>query len=316
MEIIKVIIDTGKANTKGIMEYNGKEYKSIMPTKIEPVAGNTILDSDTVVEYDGERYLVGYGELNRNVVKNQTKLLLEHKVCAFTMIAKLFKMAGIVADKHKIDLTVNIPIIEFIRHEEKTKYHEFFNSEPKVSIVYNGDLHNFEIASVNGLFESSGYIYRYYHKFIDKNVLVMDIGGKNTTYCLFSNLKPQKAYCGSLVYGGNIIINRIRIKLQEVAGLDFNDTRIEDIILGRDTTTLKEHEKEQVDLIIKKQISDTIKVLEGNGMDLDRTDIVFTGGTSKLYEPYLNEFFRDEIYTVSDMPLYDNVIGWLDYAKQ
>lgn len=316
MQNIYVVIDTGKANTKGMMCYNDKIYRDIIQTKIEEVAGKTTSESDVVVEYNGGKYLVGYGELNANITENQTKLIEEHRICAYTMIARLFELAGVVADKEKIKLTVNIPIIEFIKHEDKTKYHEFFSSDPKVTVVLNGNVHNFEIESVDGMFESSGYIFRYFHKYVDKDVLVVDVGGKNTTYCMFSNLKAQKDICGSLVYGGNVLLSRIRIKIQEMTGYDFNDTKVENIILGKDTTTLTEKEKEQVDEIINKQIKATLKVLTGSGMALNRTDIVFTGGTSKLYEPYLSDLLDEKRYTVSDMPLYDNVTGWMERARQ
>lgn len=309
-------VDTGKANTKGAIEFGDKMYTHLFPTRIYDADKKTAMSGDTVVKYEGKTYFVGTGDHNLTIIEHQSKLLPEHRVAAYTMVAKLFEEAGKVAKGEEIYLGVNVPIVEYLEPQGKDKYEKFFGDKEEISIQINGNKHFFIIKKVIPMFESSGVLALYARKFYDKTVLVLDNGGKNSTYCLFTELKPQRDTVGSLIYGGNKLISWVRSKIQEITGIDFNDTRIQKIIEGSDYETLDVDEKIVVDGIVKDQLGSVVKVLKGKGVDLTRTPVLMTGGTSLLYEPYVNEFFPRKNVIISNDCIFDQVKGFLEKLKQ
>lgn len=313
--VYRIIIDTGKANTKGILQLGTEIIECIMPTRIEKANNRSAMGYETIT-YNDENYFVGYGEHNLTILDNQTKMLDEHRLCVYTMICKLFEKCGMTAQGDKIELTINVPIIEYLNNYKRAEYLLFFGNDKDVIIEHNDNIHHFVIDAVYGEYEASGVVCRHAERFVNKKTLVFQCGGKNLTYCLFIDMVPQREFCGSLVYGGNRIVAQARAKIQEVTGYDFNDTIIERIITGLDNDTLNDEEKAHIDIIVKEQLEQILKIIKSKGIDLNHTDVVFSGGTSLLYLPYLSELLDPNRYYISHDPLFDSVKGWLVKAQQ
>lgn len=312
---ILVCVDSGKKNTKGLIEVNADQYRDVFYTSILDATNRTKINNSVFeVEYDGKVYHVGGGEQSEFSFSH-TKLLEEHKLCIYTMVANLFEKARLIANGENIALSINVPLAEYLDKDRRKEYVDFFIKDKKVEITLNGVTHKFNISRVVPNYESGGSLLRYSHKYENETVLVMDNGGRDTTICLYNSLRPDRNYAGSFELGFNTLFNKVKQLVETRLNLKLSNQHITDIIERKDTKTLNFEEMELVNNIIKRQFNEALLNIRGAGIDVNRIPLLITGGTTDIYAPFIPEAMPNGNYNLSSTGLYDNVDGFMLQLK-
>lgn len=328
--LISVSVDSGKSTGKYSWLAQNSEIQCsdfVTYAKEFDNENDFVGDSDLIeITMDGQEksFLIG----GRNDVsendRNDTKLSEKHELSVLNAIGKVLThhLAGLdLSERYNIDLSVNVPLEDFktanIRNEYISKY---LNRE--IDIKVNGKEAKFKIVQVSPNFESQGALIRNLN-LVDREaheslLLVVDIGSKNDTQMLFNKLRP--------VPGKNVMTNNgIHTSLQQLSAKMYNKYKapftiyqVEDILTGNNVP--KNIDKREVEELFRPIATELVKKLKANtdslGLNIQFTKLLFTGGSSIVLKPYIEEKYTEyEIYFSKDAR-FDNCKGSLIRALE
>lgn len=306
--LIKLSVDTGGANTKYAYKKNDEIIAHQFPTILVPIKGNDEIAEGIKVEYSGKTYLFpNYGTYS--LTKNNTKLANNHYIAVYTAIAKALEKLEVPTNETiLIDLSINIPIVEFKQKDIKEKYITQYKNKI-ITIKLNDIDYTFKISEVNPYFESQGYLLRHLDSYAKKNVLMIDLGGRNDSFCLFRSLKPQSSCSFSGTEGALKCLSSIATELSEsgepytIQDIKEFKTKEQELIPENFTTVFDKYAKEYLTKIMNKII--------GKDINFTTTEVVFTGGGAMLFSNEIQAEFKDSIKHLK----VSSTDGWADNVK-
>lgn len=299
-----ISVDSGKYATKGLYKDNdGSEPRKIMfRTKMDKTDEIKSTDRKScVVEYDGERVLIG--DSAETVDFDKTKAKKIHKLATYCAVAQLIE------DGDEIVLTVGCPLSIFNNVEERNQYKEFMHDKGEREIILNGKVKKFTIKKVIVCPESSGVIFKNPNKYKEKLVGIIDIGGLNTNCAIYDRLAPIRSTCFTTNLGANVLRNDLKQHLNSVfAEVNLQDWQMEHVIkLGYIKSNKEESEKIIKDFL-QRHINNIVDEAKKKGWDIKNIDFVFVGGGSKLLENEIRNVIPDA--EISETAEWDNVEGF------
>mgnify|MGYP002579760329 CR=1 FL=1 len=306
--LIKLSVDTGGANTKYAYMVNDEIFAHQFPTIVMPINKNDEIAEGIRIEYNGQNYLFpNYGTYS--LTKNNTKLDEKHYIAVYTAIAKaLQKLKVDTTETVLIDLSINIPIVEFKQTDIKEKYINQYKNK-LITIKLNNTDYTFKISEVNPYFESQGYLLRHLDSYAKKNVLMIDLGGRNDSFCLFRALKPQSSCSFSGTEGALKCLSSIATELSEsgepytIQDVKEFKTKEQELIPDKFNEICEKYTRDYLTKIMNKII--------GKDINFTTTEVVFTGGGAMLFSTEIQTTFKDTIkhLTISSTD------GWADNVK-
>lgn len=250
-----------------------------------------ILGSKIILEYDNQKFIIGEGtfesEINKSSKENFIPLL-------YTGIA--------LSSQDKINQVVcGLPINQFARDREAVE--NLINNNKIKTIKINGDLREIIITDFKVYPEGVG---AYYSLETNKDVIIVDIGGRTTDIAYICDKKHQ---ISSTVNVGTLnIYNDVATKLNTYYGLSL-DTQMAERIIERGYCKV---DGVNVDINFITDILKTnfMKIKE----ELDfkypaRTeDIILVGGGAKLFGKAFRKRYINSSVAID--PIYANANGF------
>lgn len=265
--------------------FPGVNIKSLVSSE------ENLLGSSLVLEFDGEKYVIGEGtfesELNKSNKENFIPLLY----------------AGIVLSSNDVfnQVVVGLPINQY--RSNKNKIEELINNNKMKVIKVNGKSREIVITDFKVYPEGIG---AYYSLNTNEDVIIIDIGGRTTDIAYICNKKHTKS--STVAVGTLDIYKAVADKLNADYSLDLTIEMI-DRIVERGTLKIDNND---IDLrFITSILKDNFMKIK---QDLDfkfpaRTEkIVLVGGGAKLFsKAFMKRYSNCE---VADEPIFANSIGF------
>lgn len=271
-----------------------------------------------------EYHIVGEGAQSRHETSKMSEV---HRKCAYALIGKN------IPNGEKIAFSLAIPVDEYKNPELIKAYVNYFLQLPKdteipdnlsenpvkLKFILNGKELEYNVVDIAIFPEASGFLFKHENFFKDKKVIVIDIGGLNTNVGIFNNLAPEIIHYHTLIKGSNALINTLKDKIDNITRSDNSLDSIEEYLLqgldSLDDEEMKEDISEEIEIIKEVFVSELMEELRVRKYEIEKLDIIFTGGTSKLLEEAIrknelvkNKKFKRNIY-ISEDPQWDNAEG-------
>lgn len=316
-QILKMAIDCGKAYVKSAALKPGTDGEIILGKKFSSniAKGKTQrFGEDTHrVSIGGINYLVGDESLGIKLDQLELdKRTPENKVAVYTAIALMIqelKLPGF----QEVHLIINVPLSQFKEEATRQAYCDFYK-DSVINLTLDDKPIQFRVTKVTPAFESMGCMLRNGQpwKVAGGETIIFDWGGLNLTYTqLDETLKPVTKKCDSLFAGSHCVLNEVARRLAS-QGVRYDYNAITRVIQGR--KAVKPHVKTLIDDVIMEFFEQEV-IGKLDHLDLDER-LVFTGGSSKLFESYIRNYFNGHpLLEFSPDCEFDNVIGFLRLAK-
>ena len=305
--IINVGTDSGKSFTKAMMQLpNGEFVKTIFPTSFEETDTKAAPDGCFEVVYNDVRYIVG--EANRKCSREKegrTKEKLIHKVCTLTAICDVIKKAKLqgakISDVKTVNITVNMPLSEYLDKNLRQSAISFYNSGKNTSIIVDNVTYSFVI-NVLPYYEGLGAVLKEADTYKNQRVISIDFGSLNTGYVTLDGLKIVSTNdndAGTIDFGCSRLLTSVNklFKDNQVKGIT-TEAQVLEVLAGNNSfvkNVIVELGREKV-LDYVGQIYDALFDLE---VGVDSTKILASGGATKLYEEHFNKVFKMKNVVVS-----------------
>lgn len=134
------------------------------------------------VVFNGEELIVG--EQGETKSYETSKTLFIHKVCTYTAITQFLEPD---TKDNKISMVLACPISVLKVEKAKQEYKDFIKSSGIIEISVDDKDYSFEISNVMIKAEGSGIVYLSPHLFKNKKIGVVDFGGLNFTFSLYTD---------------------------------------------------------------------------------------------------------------------------------
>ena len=222
--IYTIVADSGKSISKGITKLNHQFHKINFRTKVQEIQnlGVDIAPNNYLVEYEGNKYLIGdmVGENKTDV--DLTKTSMVHRLSVYLIIALFLEKAGTESTGIPIvNLGVNTPTTVYKNLHLKEEYREYLlNDHHPVALRYNGKAMMFKINELIALPEGMGSVFSRINDFRDQRIMVWDIGSLNVNVAIFENLVPKLDSMLISHHGMNLL----RSNLQQALSSQFGAT--------------------------------------------------------------------------------------------
>ncbi|MBC2582845.1 ParM/StbA family protein [Clostridium sp. DJ247] len=188
MEEYVIALDAGKYAVKA-MGRNARgltcDLKKIeIRTKIYDLRNGYIdVEGDSYkVSYNGRELIVG--EQGETKSYETSKTLFLHQICTYTAITKFLEPG---TKDNKISMVLACPISVLKVETAKQEYKNFIKGNGVIDINVDGKDYSFEIVDIMVKAEGSGIVYLSPHLFKGKKIGVVDFGGLNFTFSLYTN---------------------------------------------------------------------------------------------------------------------------------
>lgn len=289
------IIDAGKFQTKG-----KGDKKTLFKTRIVELPKYDP-DYENILELEGKFYAIGEGEIAST---GTSKMELTHRICTLFALTKIFDDIHFRED---IYLVLGSPITMFENPQHKADFKNFIMGEDEglISFKVNQKQYLINIQDVLILPESSGVVYTQPELFKNKIVGVIDWGGLQINCMIYDNGKPIKSTGFTRQLGSYTLEADLVNKLNGL-GRNYQEYELHYVIARPDF-----EERHIVETVINTQLSKIFSECEKNNWNINKIDLVFTGGTSLRFEHIL----REKNYTVSENALNDNIDGFERVAQ-
>lgn len=134
------------------------------------------------VVFNGEELIVG--EQGETKSYETSKTLFIHKVCTYTAITQFLEPD---TKDNKISMVLACPISVLKVEKAKQEYKDFIKGSGIIEINVDDKDYSFEISNVMIKAEGSGIVYLSPHLFKNKKIGVVDFGGLNFTFSLYTD---------------------------------------------------------------------------------------------------------------------------------
>ncbi|MFW5890640.1 MAG: hypothetical protein ACOCUI_00300 [bacterium] len=276
---IIVAVDPGKYLTKAITD-NDRCYFRTKYTKIDTFEDVLLQGKSYKVEFEGKKMIIG--EQGNRTSYEVSKKSMIHKVATYTAIVEMLKYD---LEYSNINAMISCPISIYKDEDQRKAYKEYMlnNNEVKININENDYLIN--LKNVMVLPESSGVIIKHASLFNNNMVALVDIGGLNMNFSIYDNMVFQMGEKNSFTrnLGNNELetyaINALNSKL----AININNEEGKYIIKNggiKHQGEITEKSKEIVDEVKDNFVERIDNEIKKNNFDLQKMNVVFTGGTS------------------------------------
>ncbi len=187
-----ISLDPGKDATKAMgieLKENlelTKASKVLFRSKMYDLANGYIDVEDPnshKVEFDGKSLIIGeQGGEHRSYETSKTSIL--HKICSYVAITQFLKPN---TSNNKIYIVLACPITVLKETKAKQEYKDFIKGNEPIKIIVDDEKFEFEIVEIMLKAEGSGLLYLAPEIFKSKKIGVVDFGGLNLTFTLFTN---------------------------------------------------------------------------------------------------------------------------------
>lgn len=291
MEYI-ISLDPGKDSTKFEGINKGEDLENIHPQKFLSRLYN--LDNGFIevedessykVVFENKEFIVGKqgGDMKNFETSKENPL---HKICSYTAITRFLKPS---TKDNKIFLVLACPITVLQSETAKQSYKEFIKGSGPIKINVNDKNYEFEIEDIMLKAEGSGIRYLMPELFKEKKIGVLDFGGLNMTFTLFTDgscANPQKDRFAE-EFGAVQLINYVADSLTEHNGKGnrINVTIAEEALTRGFGLNFGKRDESTIPFIKKAKerfLDEACQQIARRGISLsDLDNIIFVGGTTQ-----------------------------------
>jgi len=134
------------------------------------------------VIFNGEELIVG--EQGETKSYETSKTLFIHQICTYTAITQFLEPD---TKDNKINMVLACPISVLKVEKAKQEYKDFIKGAGNIEINVDDKNYSFEISNIMIKAEGSGIVYLSPHLFKNKKIGVVDFGGLNFTFSLYTD---------------------------------------------------------------------------------------------------------------------------------
>ncbi|WP_047979727.1 ParM/StbA family protein [Ornithinibacillus contaminans] len=313
-ERFMIAVDCGKYSTKAIGKYQGNTYSITFRTKMQQVSrlGVDIQPNSYHVEYYGIEYLIGdmVSENYSDFSLNKSSRI--HQLAIYTAIAQLIQKAKTTANVN-ICLAVNVPITTYKDSIQKEKFKEMVEKRRHaIHLMVNGKAFSLELSDVTLAFEGMGEIYAKTDEYKNKNTIVVDIGGLNTTYCTFKGIQPLINTMVVSDLGINVLKGKIGQVINERYGMTVSSDDLEQVIRRGYFASNGEIYEDSMVIIEEmklEHLQQIIQFAKSRGYTFNMSNIHFVGGGAITLRRYIKQEFPNAL--IMESPQYSNCLSFL-----
>ncbi|WP_231181675.1 ParM/StbA family protein [Clostridium botulinum] len=273
----------------------------------EEIEGNS-----HIVSFEDKIYIVGDSGKTFDFDSNKEKDI--HKISCYTAISQFLEPN---TKDNYIYMVLACPI-DFIRTKAlKDGYKEFIQGNGEININVDGKEYSFMIKEITIKSEGSGTIYNNIDSYKNEDVAVIDLGGVNFSFCIYSNCVAVKESRFARDFGGNYLIQLTRNALRDhTRGISISENLALKALSDDCLTIRGEKDNKSIEVIRKVKESYLEKIVDeikSMGYSFDVTRPVFCGGTSELIRNVIND--RYKFATVVENAQWNSVEGLYVIAK-
>jgi hypothetical protein len=134
------------------------------------------------VVFNGQELIIG--EQGETKSYETSKTIFLHQICTYTAITQFLEPE---TRDNKVNMVLACPISVLKVQKAKLEYKEFIKGNGVIDINVDGKNYSFEIEDIMIKAEGSGIVYLSPHIFEQRKVGVVDFGGLNFTFSLYTN---------------------------------------------------------------------------------------------------------------------------------
>ncbi|MCD3240826.1 ParM/StbA family protein [Clostridium botulinum D/C] len=316
MSNVIIAVDAGKNMLKAIGTKNSEcEVKKVgfsSKYHITNDINEEIEGNSHIAKYEDKIYIIGDSGKAYDYDSNKEKDI--HKISAYTAITQFIEQST--KDNH-IYMVLACPI-DFIRSKElKDSYKEFIKGSGEININIDGKDYNFIIEDITIKSEGSGVVYNNIELFKNEDVTVIDLGGVNFSFCIYSNCVAVKESRFARDFGGNYLIQLTRNALRDYTkGLPISENLALKSLIDDCLTLKNEKDSGSIEVIRKvkeEYLEKIIGEIKASGQNIDLNKPVFCGGTAELIRNVIKNKYK--FATVLENPQWNSVEGLYVIAK-
>ena len=314
-EKILIAVDCGKYATKAILKHAGQEYIAYFRTKMQEVQeiNMDLQPGSYYVKYNNKCYLIGAVVNEIYSSYDLTKELELHKICTYTAIAQLLQKANLSPNNSSIHLAINIPISSFKDNQSKKRYLQFMeNYNNPIMINVNNHPLYFTLENTVTVFEGVGIVFHELKESKNANIVVIDIGGLNTTYCTFHDVSPDFDSMTVANLGTNILKGKVGKAINERFGISASANDCERIIqMGHLTHAgrIVSDSHHIIEQLKEQHFNQIIEFAKSRDYTFNNVDIHFVGGGAQLLQSNIKKHFPHARTIIN--PHYANVKSFM-----
>lgn len=248
-----------------------------------------------IIELDDKYYLLGSEASSFSY--DSTKEIMLHKLSVYYNICQHIKELG-----EEVNLVVNMPITHFMDTKQRDSFRDFIMGEQEIDMKIGQQTYYFCINKVLPIAEGTGIIYSRPELFRDKNVIVCNLGGLNSTCLQVANKKIVRATPPFITnQGGNILEADIRNELNRNGKYNFQQHEIHYLFKSE-----KPYIKDAIKYCSEKAFENIITEMKARNYNVEGCeDIIFEGGTSLR----LKNVIEERGFTVVEDPINADIKG-------
>lgn len=318
-EHVYIAIDSGKYATKGLMEYKGNTSSIMFRTKSQEVndVGIDIQPNSYKIEFENKQYLIGNMISESQSNFDLSKETLVHKLAIYTAICELMAKGKLYFHNIDLHIAINVPISVYKSKQAKDSFKRFVENNGKtIFFRLNDKVYNFNLINLTICFEGMGLTYTNFDEYAKKTSTVIDIGGLNTTYCIFDGVNPDFNSMTLSHFGINVLKAKLEQELVQRYNRNISANDLEKIIqrgymsyMGK----LIEESAEVISHIKIQHFNNIINYAKQHNYTFNQDAVYFVGGGSILFQNEIKKLLPQATIIVN--PQFANVKSFLEILK-
>lgn len=301
------------------MEYKGQIYTSLFRTKMQETfdLGIEIRPSSYKIEFEGKQFLLGDMASESHSDFNLSKETLVHQVSIYTSIYEMMKKANIYFHNVQLHVVVNVPINVYKSKAQKESFKRFIENNGKpIFFRINDSQYNFNLKDVTICFEGMGLVYSNSNELKGSSSTIIDIGGLNTTYCIFNGIQPDFSSMTVSHAGINVLKAKLEQALVQKYNRNVSATDLELIIQRGFISYMGQSEEDSKEIIAQikqNHFEQIINYAKQHNYTFNQDFIYFVGGGALLLQKEIAEQFPNAKVVIN--PQFANVKSFLEILK-
>lgn len=299
--IINIGTDSGKSFSKAVCRLASGEFiTTAFPTSYEETEVKTVTEGCFEVKFEEKRYIVG--ETNRRCSEEKdgrSKEQFIHKICTLTAICDVIRKAKLMGAKTEeikfVNITVNMPLSEYLKKEARENVVAYYNSGQKMSITVDGQEFSF-VLNVLPYYEGLGAVLVNSDKYQTRRVVSLDFGSLNTGYVTLDKLRLVSTNyfdSGTIDFGCSGLLTKIKTTLKNngIRGIRTDDQVLE--LIRGENDRISNEIVQLAKSVVKDHVQEIYQELIDLEVGVDSTDVLASGGAAYLYNEFFNDVFKE-----------------------